>query len=257
MIAFNAVTPAISDAAAGFSDPLVWVGSPSRQLLLAVFGFEGVAAGSGPYIQYDPSGVHGTTPTGGWARVLFEPPSATGNALEVWAAYWGAGPSTRFLFTGTYDYVARGLMYTGQYDTGTLYAAGNGTVRAFAKDQVSGDDPACPAIYAFVDEMLVALASDQLQSPGFGTPTPAGWSSRFDSERGGSFGNVEITAADKLTTAEGDTGPIPFDAVAAAAGTKGATATLAIRPASSSHFPPPTPPPATSPRIAFEYAVAL
>lgn len=234
-ISYIGAAPAVSGAAQTFSGDLVWPDSTQTDLILAVFGFEDVT--TGPYIQYDPTGAHGVIEGTGWVRLLTVAPSATGCGLEVWAGFRGTGSATAFLFTGTYDYVARGLQYRGEYNPGGVsyvdFVNGNGTVRAYTTDQVTGDDPACPAVYAFVDELLIALAADQLTTPGFGTPTPPGWTSRVDSKRGGSFGNVEITAADRLVTVEGDTGAIAFDATADPSGAKGTTATLAIRPAAA------------------------
>ena len=234
-IAFASATSAISSASAGFSGDLTWTGSPSSQLLLAVFGFENVNASSGPWIMLDPTHTHVGSGSG-WARVCYQPPSADGgNGLEIWAAIWTSGPSTSFLFDATYAYVGRGLVYTGEYNPGAALedVTASPVIRAAVTAQVTGDNPAAPSVFAFVGEMLVVCGSDQLQSPGFGTPTPAGYTSRIDSERGGSFGNVEITAADHTVTTEGDTGSIPWTATASTGTTKGATATLAIRPAAA------------------------
>jgi len=255
-ISFVGAAAAISGASQPYSDAITWPDATQTDLVLAVFGFEGVAGGSGPYIDYDPSGVHGTIEGNGWVRLLYQAPSASGNALEVWAAFRGTGTSTSFLFTGSYSYVARGLQYRGEYNPGggsyVDFVNGNGTVRAYSTAQVTGNNPAAPSVYAFANEMVIALGSDQLQSPGFGTPTsPTGFTNEVDSARGGSFGNVEITAADKLATIEGLTGSITWTATASTGTTKGTTATLVVRPASGSSSPPTT----TAPLLNLEWAV--
>lgn len=222
-----------NSSGAGAGATVVFPGSTARQLLVMVLGIEGAAAGSGPYVSFDPGHVFGGITAGsGWQRVLTQPPSAAGNGLEVWAAVWTSGPGTvPFWFGGTnHAYVAQGLVYTGQLDPGgDPLAVSQGIVRASTKQPWTGDNPECPSIHAFVGEHVIAVAADQLLTPGFGAPTPAGWSSRFDSARGSAYGNVEITAADKPAAVSGDTGAIPFAASAAASGTKGATATIAVR----------------------------
>lgn len=232
-IAFQGASAAVSSSLAS-SSTITWPGSPSGQLLLAVFGLENVNVGSGPWVS-------GTPGFGGHARVFYQEPSANGgNGLEVWVANgWSTGAFTTYTFTGSYAYVGQGYTYTGQ-------KTGSGVVRAYASQAWTGNNPEAPAVYTFANEMLIVAAADQLQSPGYGTPTPSGWTKRDDQKRGGTYGNVEITAADKLTTVEGDTGAIPWSATASTGTTKGATATLAIRPAAALVE-------ATSPLIAIEY----
>lgn len=238
MIAFQAASAAQSGNAA--STTITWPGGPAGQLLVAVFGFEGVAAGSGPWV------VDSST-SGGWQRLFAKAPSAAGCGLEVWQTFdWSSGLSTLFDFDTARNFVARGLVYTGQYDTGD----GTNPIRAWTARDWTGDDPEAPSVYAFENEMLIAVAAEQMQSPGFGTPTPAGWTERIDSSRGG-FGNVEITAADKPVTVEGESGVIPWSAAAATGASDGATGVFAIRPAATV-----TPLGATSPLIAVEFDAA-
>ncbi len=238
-LAFQAASAAISGTAT--SGTITWPGSPTDQLLIAVFGFEGVASGSGPWIDHIDDGLS----LHGWKRVGYQAPSATGCGIEVWDLWdWDSGPSTAFSFVSSLPYVARGLVYTGQYVDAEFAADG---VRASTTLQVTGDDANAPSVYAYDNEMLVVCAAQELQTPGWGTPT--GCTQRFDSARGGSYGNVEITAADK-SVSEGDTGLIPWDTVAETGSSKGATITLALRPVAAVVA-------ATSPLIAVEYAVAL
>lgn len=228
---------------------LTWPASPVNQLALAILGVEGVASGSGPWIDPNAGHPYDSNATG-WYRVLWRAPSATGNGLEVWASVHGAG-TTQFAFlsgVGTLSYVIRGLLYGGTFvAAGHTDPSSNGMISGSTSAQVTGNNPAAPSVFAFQNELVVAVAADQLQAPGYGTPTPPGWSApRFDSSRGGSFGNVEITGADTTVGVTGNTGTIPWAATAATGTTKGATATLALRPASQ-------PPAATTPVLRFSY----
>lgn len=229
-IAFQAASAAVSSGGAS-SATITWPGAPSNQLLIAVLGFE-VGTGTGPWVT--------STPQPGWQRCFYQDPSATGCGLEVWnVQQWTSGPSTTFNFGTSRAYVARGLVYTGQY-TG----AGN-VVRASVNQSVTGNSPSAPTIYAYQNEMVVALGAEQLSSPGW--DPPSGYTERIDSARGGSFGNVEITAADKLAALEGFTGALPFTATSAGGSDKGATGTIAIRESAAVIA-------ATSPMIHVEYA---
>lgn len=246
-LAFHAATAAVSSSSDS-SATLTWVGSPGSpgDMLIAAFGFEGVSAGAGPWIP-DNSGFLAAA---GWARALFQGPSATGCGLEVWHTDgWTTGATQTFAFDTTHSYVAQGFQYTGQL-VGDLSAV----VRIAATAQTTGDNPQTPSIYTFQNEMVVAFASDQLTTPGYGTPTsPTGFTKRGDSARGSTFGNVEITAADKLTVVEGDTGAITWTAASASGSNKGATGVIAIRPPAGTI--PPATPGATSPHIRIKFAV--
>jgi hypothetical protein len=242
----NAASPVSGSSVTSVSIPRA--SSTLDDFLLIVLGFEGVAAGSGPWVV-DSSGSAQLGTTEGWARVCYQAPAATGCGLEVWAAINHGISAVTANFASAKTLIAQMFAWSGEYHGGpTDFIADGGTFRAATTEQVSGDNPQAPSIYSFVDELVVVCAADELQSPGYGTPTPAGWTKRDDQKRS-AFGNVEITLADKITTVEGDTGSIPWAATAAAAGSKGATATLAVR-------PPASPPTATSPLIAVEFAVA-
>lgn len=230
---------------------LTWPASPTSQLALAILGVEGATAGSGPWI--DPNATHPPYDNNGtgWYRVLFQAPSATGNGLEVWASVHGGG-TTQFAFLAgaTLTYAIQGLLYGGTYVAApNTDPSTNGMISASASAQVTGDNPAAPSVFAFQNELVVACAADQLQAPGYGTPTPAGWTQRIDNTRGGGHGNVEITGADTTVGVTGTTGTIPWAATAATGTTKGSTATLALRPASQ-------PPAATTPVMRFSYPLS-
>lgn len=223
------------------------VGAAAGDLAILAVGFEGRAAGSGPWI--DPSTatpINGVMGEGsGWTKLLHQAPSATGNGLEVWAALLDPVPQThQVIFTGSYNAIAVESLYRGVYAPGGLVT--EGAVRLAEKQQWTGDDPECPDVYVYTGERVVAIAAQQLLSPGFGDPTPDGWTTRTDGKRASTFGNVEVAIADMFVTEEGPTGVIPFNANSASGSNKGATATLAIRP---------SPPASTSPLILVEYAV--
>ncbi len=84
-------------------------------------------------------------------------------------------------------------------------------------------------MYAFQNELVLAVGAEIVNTPGFGTPTPAGWTKRVDTARSSSFSNVSVTLADMNAAVSGDTGAIPWSA-AVTGSPKGATATIAIRP---------------------------
>lgn len=218
-IAFQAASAAQSSPSAS-STTITWPGAPPGQLLLAVFGFEGVAGGSGPYVA--------SSSQAGWERAFFQAPSGSGCGLEVWnVQFWSSGPTTTFNFVSALPYVAQGLVYTGQF-TG----AGD-VIRASSSQAWTGNNPQAPAIFAFANEMLIAVAAEQMAGGGFGTPTLTGWTQRLDSARGGVSGNVEITAAESLQGFAGTVGPVPWAANAASPGDLGATGIFAIRGASA------------------------
>lgn len=206
-------TPVSSPGAS--SATITWPGSPGGQMLLAIFCFEGQAAGSGPYIT--------STVQSGWGRSCYQAPSATGNAIEVWNTQsWSSGPSTTFNFAGSVPFVGVGRVYTGQY-TG----AGN-VIRAGVTAQVTGNNPAAPSVFAFANEMVIACASSQLGAGGY-SAAPPGYSDLFDTIRGGVIGNVELGTADQLQGADVNTGSLVFTANAASGATRGTTATLVVR----------------------------
>lgn len=230
MIAFQAASAATSSASAS-STTITWPGLPSGQLLIAVFGFEGVASGSGPYVN--------NTPQSGWEQQLFQAPSATGCGLEVWNTQsWSSGPTTTFNFNGSPAFVAQGLVYTGQF-TG----AGD-VIRASTSQSVSGNNGQSPGIFAFANELVIVLISQQITAAGFVAPT--GFTKRVDSARGATAGNVEIAVADQVAAVQGSEGPFTWTATASPANSKGAAATLCVRAAGST-------PGTTQPFISMRY----
>lgn len=242
----SALAPYSFDAANSHTFSLP-VGVTAGDLLVFALAVEGQAAGSGPWIDTSGSvpgsGILG--PGGSWKQACYQAPSASGAGLEVWVAIYGSGSIVKVNLLSSLNAVGLLAAWSGVY--APTNSINDGSVRGAVSAQVSGDDPAAPSVYAFVDELLIAVGADTLASPGFGTPTPAGWASRTDGARDSTYGNVEAVLADKAVTVEGDTGTIPFAATASPSGAKGATATLAVRP---------TPPAATSPLIAVEFAVA-
>ncbi len=248
MIAFKEVSSIVSGTGTSIDMPRP-AGVTTGDLLIVVLGFEGVASGSGPWVvPGDGSDTNIVSVPGGWKRVCYQSPSATGNGLEVWAAIHGSGIHVVFPLTGSLPYSSQTASYTGEYETSMSIF--DGAIRAATTAQWTGDDPEAPSVYVYSEEMVVAVGADQLASPGWGAPTPAGWTSRMDAARASSYGNVEITLADKPATVEGNTGTIPFSANSASGSNKGATATLAIRPTAAVVA-------ATSPLIAIEYATAV
>lgn len=200
-------------------------GQAVGDLIIAVCAFEGVASGSGPWVTDDPTDV-GTAQ--GWKRVCYQAPSATGVGLEVWSAIYSSGSGATFHFDTTRTCVISRGAWRGVYQpTGQIT---DGAVRDSATAQVTGNNPNAPSIFAFQNELVIACGAHTLNSPGFGTPTPAGWTKRIDVARASTFGNAESTIADMTAAANGTTGLIPWSATTTSS-PKGATATLAIRPA--------------------------
>lgn len=218
-IAFESLS-SLDSGAAGTSTTLDWTAggsTPSGQTLIAILGFEGVAAGSGPYVS--------SVSQAGWNYLATQPPPATGNGLEVWYTNgWSSGNTTTFNFGVAETWVARGLIYNGQFRG--IGAA----IRTFTAQQWTGNNPQAPSITPFTGEMVIAVASDQLAGVGYGAPTsPAGYTLRIDNARAGVFGNVEITAADHLATVGTPTGAITWTTNTATGTTKGATMTFVLR----------------------------
>lgn len=218
-IALQSVS-SLTFSAAATTTTLDWTAggsTPSNQLLVAQFAFEGVAAGSGPYIT--------SVVQSGWSYLCTQAPSGTGNGSEVWFANnWTSGPTTQFNFGSTYAFVARGSIWTGQ-----LVLLGT-AIRAFTSGQYTGNAIQSPSIFAYANECVVSDVASQLTAPGFGAPTsPAGFTLAIDNARGGAFGNVELGSAYRLQAADGNTGAIGYTATAAGAGTLGTGITFVIR----------------------------
>lgn len=196
--------------------------------MVAAFGFEGVAPGSGPWIvpnqgQFTADKIG---PASGWLQAGFQSPSVTGNGLEVWVAIYGSGTNNNAVFAANQNCSAVTVGYSGNYNpTGTITGA---PPRLFVSAQTTGNQPASPSVIANSGELVVACGADQMTGSGFGTPS--GFTNRVDVARSGA-GTVEATIADRTATVAGATGPITFPNAAATAATAGATATLIVQPA--------------------------
>lgn len=203
-------------------------GLSGGELLVSVWAFEGVAAGSGPWIipnigQYAANVIG---PAEGWLQACWQTPSATGVGIEVWVAFNGAGSVNQSAnFTASMNAVSVMSAWTGQYNpSGTITGS---PPRVATTAQVTGNQPAAPAVTANSGELIVACGGDLMTVSGFGTPS--GFTNRVDVNRG-SAGQVEATIADAQASSAGNTGPITFPNNAAATTTAGTTATLLIVP---------------------------
>lgn len=222
--AFRAAGAATSFSAATSISVARPAGTATDDFLLLVVGVEAVT--SGPWVSPNNTAGH-ISNANGWQQVFAQAPSASGAGLEVWAAVnGGSGPVTVDLASSlTGESVMLG--WTGEYfTTGTIF---DGAVRSSATSQVSGANAAAPSLFAFQNELVIALAAQIVNSPGFGTPTPAGFTKRFDAARSSSYSNISVTVADLTQPANGTTGTIPW--VTTVTGTpKGATGTIAVVP---------------------------
>lgn len=181
--------------------------SEAGDYLIAVFAFEGVAAGSGPWVAS----------ADGWTRLLYQAPAGTGNGLEVWGAHV---PTQNGTFT---------------FDTTRTYAARMATFRGFlgyevhdaATSQITGDNPSAPSITASTGDGILVVGAHEVQSPGWGAPT-GGFTTRFDNARGGTFGNTEVYLGSRVASSDGATGTADWTLTAEAPTTEGATAQFAL-----------------------------
>jgi len=202
-------------------------GVAAGQIIVALVAFEGVAAGSGPWIipnngQFNQNYIG---PFTDWTQVCWQGPSAAGVGVEVWAAIYASGAVNDAKFAASQNAVMVCGAWSGEYNpTGVI---GGGAVRLAPAAQVTGGQPPAPSVIASAGELVVACGGDLMGGGGFGTPS--GFTSRVDATRAGA-GTVEASLADAVTTVAGATGPITFPGAAAAGTTRGATATLAIRP---------------------------
>lgn len=196
-------------------------------LIVVVFAFEGVASGSGPWIIPN-NGQFISNYIGageGWQQVCWQTPSATGVGIEVWAAIHQSGAVNDAKLIGSMNAVAVAAAWSGEYNpTGTISGA---PPRLAVTAQVTGNQPAAPSVVADLGELIIACGGDLMGGGGFGIPS--GFTSRVDAARAGA-GTVEATLADITAVAAGSVGPITFPNAAASTTTRGATATLAIRP---------------------------
>jgi hypothetical protein len=198
-------------------------GTQAGDLLVGLWAFEGVAAGSGPWIipnvgQLQPNGIG---PAGAWYQYAFQAPGAAGVGIEVWCAIDSSASNPEAFFTAAQNVSSVMCTYRGEYNpTGNILGA---PPRLATSQQVSGNQPPSPSVSVNVGELIIAVAGDTMTGAGFGTPS--GFSNRVDHARVGA-GNVEATIADRTATVAGPTGPITFPNNASGAAAKGATATL-------------------------------
>lgn len=209
-------------------DGVVPAGVAAGQIIVALFAFEGVAAGSGPWII--PNSGQFTSdfigPVTAWQQLCWQSPSLAGVGIEVWGAIYSSGAFLKAKFAAAQNAVMVAGAWSGEYNPGSSIVAAPPRLAPTA--QVTGDQPAAPSVQANAGELIVALAGDLMGAGGFGTPS--GKTSRVDATRAGA-GTVEAVIADYTPTVAGATGPITFPNPAAAATTRGTTATLAIVPA--------------------------
>lgn len=197
-------------------------------LMVAVYAFENVAAGSGPWIVPNIStagnGVIG--PASGWMQVAWQAPSAAGVGIEVWAAIYGSGTHFTANFAVAQTAVVVGAGWNGEYNPTSLITGG--PPRVASTSQVSGSQPPAPSVNANAGELIVACGGDLMTAGKFGTPS--GFTNRVDVQRSGS-GTVDAAIADATALVAGATGPVTFPGTANPTSAKGATATLLFRPA--------------------------
>lgn len=200
------------------------VGAATHDFLLIALAFEAVT--SGPWVSDSNTAAHlGTSQ--GWKRLFVQAPSASGAGLEAWAAVNGGAGSVTVDLLSSLTGIAVMLGWTGEYfTTGSI---NDGCVRDSESAQWTGANAEAPSLFAFQNELVIALAAQIVQSPGFGTPTPDGWTARFNGSRSSSFSNVSLTVADLVQPLNGDTGSIPWSTTVSGS-PKGATGTIAVIP---------------------------
>lgn len=206
----------------------VAAGAAAGNLLILVIAFEGVAAGSGPWIIPNNGQLSSNYigPAQNWEQVCWRGPSATGVGIEVWAAIYRSGTANFAKFAASQNAVAVEAAYSGEYNpTGNI---GSGTIRLEPTAQVTGNQPAAPSVVANTGELIVACYGDLMTGSAFGTPS--GFTNRVDVARSGA-GTVEAAIADMTAAQAGATGPITSPNAAASGTTAGTTATLAVVPA--------------------------
>ncbi len=205
-------------------------GTAVGDFLCAVYAFENVAPGSGPWIIPNTGQFSSSTigPSTGWLQACWQTPSAAGVGIEVWIAVHASGASQIAEFVASQNVVTVIGGWTGEYNpTGAITP---GTLDVAATAQVTGNQPPAPSVTANAGELVIACGGDLMGGGGFGTPS--GYTNRVDAARAGA-GTVEATIADAVAANASPTGLITFPNAAAATTTRGATATLAIRPAPS------------------------
>jgi hypothetical protein len=232
-ISFVAAT-SVTFTSASEGDLLIPGGAGGGDLVISVFAFEGVAAGSGPWIvpnlgQFSNDYIG---PPQGWQQVCWQSPSGTGVGIEVWCAILFGATRQFAAFASAQSGVAVNSAYSGVY--GNSNPVLGQTVRLATTAQVTGNQPAAPTVTANAGEMVVAVGGDTMGGGGFGNPS--GFTSRIDAARGGA-GTAEAIIADAPITVAGATGAITFPNSASSSTAHGTTATLAIRPAPSGTAP--------------------
>ncbi len=208
----------------------VSAGIAAGNLEVFVVAFEGVAAGSGPWIIPN-NGQFSTNyigPFTNWQQVLFQAPGAAGVGIEVWAAIYQTGTVHDAKFVTSQNAVGVACAWSGEYNPTGLISGG--AIHASTSRQVTGDQPAAPSVTANSGDLVIAIGGDLMGGGGFGTPS--GFTNRKDAARAGA-GTVEATIADATTTSAAPTGLITFPNAAAASTTRGSTATLAVAAAPS------------------------
>ena len=202
------------------------VGVASGQLIIAVFSFENVAAGSGPWITPNTGGFSNSYigPSTGWLRLAQQDPIGTGFGLEVWGAVYTSGAVQFAMFNGTFSALTVTAAYSGEYAPNTSIF--DGAVRVATSQQWTGNAPASPSVFALAGELVVAVGADAMTGT-FGNP--GGFTDRIDTTRAGA-GTAQATIADAVQGSTGNTGAIQFPNTAFTTTTQGAMATLAIRP---------------------------
>jgi hypothetical protein len=138
------------------------------------------------------------------------------NGFVVWFHNsWTTGTTSAFTLKTTYNYAARGALYNGlTYDGVT-----NMMSTAFSTGG-TGNNPATSTMSRAAGDILIGIMAETLASPGFGTPTASGGGAmnvRFDNERASTFGNIEITLADRLE-ASSTSAAVAWTATASPAG---------------------------------------
>lgn len=197
-------------------------------LIVALYAFEGVAPGSGPWIvpnigQFSTNFIG---PATNWAQLCWQAPSLAGVGIEVWAAIHSSGTVQNAMFAAAQNAVTVTGAWSGEYNpTGNI---GGGAIAVATPAQVTGNQPPAPSVAATGGDLIIACGGDLMTGAGFGNPS--GFTNRVDVARSGA-GTVEATLADAVAAFTGNTGLIIFPNAAAASSTRGATATLAIRPA--------------------------
>jgi hypothetical protein len=212
-------------------------GGTVDDLIVLVIAIDSISS-AGPWVVPNtgslPSSYIG--PSTGWKRCAVQGPSASGTGFEVWAAISATVVGTSFAqLTTTFGWNSIQALYKNVYAPSN--SINDGAVRAATSAQVTGDDPSAPSVYAYVDEVVVVCMAETLT----GSPSaPTGYTLRTSHAR-----TAQAAIADATVSIEGNTGPIPFVGSASPSGSKGVTATLAIRE---------TAPSSSSPLIVVEYA---